>query len=153
VAALLLSLLPKVKNYAFALTDQSGTSRGRPCGQFYRKRWSIEACFQNLKGRGFNLEATHLKSLTKLKKLVALVSIAYSFCIGLGLYFHKKVQKIKTKKHGYKSASLSRHGLNLIREMSREQATGRSDLVLKIKCLFRWIRSQLTHYQTLKIVG
>lgn len=99
------------------------------------------------------MEATHLKSLTKLKKLVALVSIAYSFCTGLGLYFHEKVQNLKTKKHGYKSVSLSRHGLNLIREMSRERATVRSDLILKVKCLFRWIRRQLTHYQTLKIVG
>ncbi len=130
-----------------------GTATLEFMGQFYRKRWSIEACFQNLKGRGFNLEATHLKSLIKLKKLVALVSIAYSFCVGLGLYFHRKVQNIKTKKHGRKSVSLSRHGLNLIREISRSQTTARSDLILKIRCLFRWIRRQLSHYQYLKIVG
>lgn len=130
-----------------------GTATLEFMGQFYRKRWSIEACFQNLKGRGFNLEATHLKSLTKLKKLVALVSIAYSFCMGLGLYFHEKVQELKTKKHGRKAVSLSRHGMNMIREMSREQATVRSDLILIVKSLFRWIHRQLSHYQTLKIVG
>jgi hypothetical protein len=89
--------------------------------------------------------------LIKLKKLVALVSVAYSFCMALGLYFHKKVQKIKYKKHGYKSVSLSRHGLNLIREISRGQANVRSDLIQKIRCLFRWVRRQLTQY--LKIVG
>lgn len=130
-----------------------GTAPLELMGQFYRKRWSIEACFQNLKGRGFNLEATHLKDLTKLKKLVALVSIAYSFCLGFGLYFHEKVQNIKIKKHGRKSVSLSRLGINLIREISREHSTARSDLVLKIKSLFRWINRQLSHYQTLKIVG
>lgn len=130
-----------------------GTATLEFMGQFYRKRWSIEACFQNLKGRGFNLEATHLKSLTKLKKLVALVSIAYSLCIGIGLYFHVKVQNLKAKKHGRKAISLSRHGLNIIREMSRERATVRSDMILKIKSLFRWVRRQLSHYQTLKIVG
>jgi hypothetical protein len=130
-----------------------GTATLEFMGQFYRKRWSIEACFQNLKGRGFNLEATHLKSLIKLKKLVALVSVAYSFCMALGLYFHKKVQKIKYKKPGYKSVSLSRHGLNLIREISRGQANVRSDLIQKIRCLFRWVKRQLTHYQYLKIVG
>jgi|AntAceMinimDraft_5_1070358.scaffolds.fasta_scaffold69132_1 hypothetical protein len=130
-----------------------GTATLEFMGQLYRKRWSIESCFQNLKGRGFNLEATHLKSLTKLKKLVALVSIAYSFCVGLGLYFHRKVQNIKTKKHGRKSVSLSRHGLNLIREISRDQTTARSDLIFKIMCLFRWVRKQLSHYQNLKIVG
>lgn len=122
-------------------------------GQFYRKRWTIEACFQNLKGRGFNLEVTHLKCLKKLKKLVALVSISYSFCVGLGLYFHKKVQTIKTKNHGYKVASFSRHGLNQIRELSRDQACVNTDWSLKIKSLFRWVRLQLTHYQLIKIAG
>lgn len=130
-----------------------GTATLQFMGQFYRKRWSIESCFQNLKERGFNLEATQLKCLKKLKKLVALVSISYGFCLSLGLYFHKKVQAIKIKNHGYKAASLSRHGLNQIREMSRPQAPISVDLVLKIKILFRWLFTQLTHYQALKIVG
>lgn len=73
--------------------------------------------------------------------------------MGLGLYFHEKVQELKTKKHGRKAVSLSRHGMNMIREMSREQATVRSDLILIVKSLFRWIHRQLSHYQTLKIVG
>jgi hypothetical protein len=60
---------------------------------------------------------------------------------------------IDTTKHGYKSVSLSRHGLNLIREISRGQANVRSDLIQKIRCLFRWVKRQLTHYQYLKIVG
>lgn len=130
-----------------------GTATIKFMGQFYRKRWTIEACFQNLKGRGFNLESTHIKCLKKLKKLVALVSIAYSFCISLGIYFHKKIQFIKLKNHGYKIASFSRHGLNQIREMSRDQARADPDLTLKIKSLFRWLRNQLSHYQHLKIAG
>lgn len=130
-----------------------GTATLEFMGQFYRKRWSIEACFQNLKGRGFNLEATHLKSLTKLKKLLALVSVAYSLCTGLGLYFHEKVQNLKIKKNGYKSVSLSRRGLILIREISRQQPTLSSDLILKIKYLFRWIIRQLIYYPTVEIGG
>lgn len=122
-------------------------------GQFYRKRWTIEKCFQNLKGRGFNLEMTHLTCLNKLKKLVALVSLAYSFCVTLGIYFHRKVQSIKIKNHGYKVASFSRHGLNHIREMSREQALVKADSQLKVKGLCRWLRRQLSHYQYSKIVG
>jgi hypothetical protein len=51
-------------------------------GQFYRKRWSIETCFQAFKERGFNLEKTHVKDLSKLKKLVALVSIAFALVRG-----------------------------------------------------------------------
>ena len=50
----------------------------------YAGRWTIEQCFQNLKGRGFNLEATHLRCLHKLRKLVALVSLTYTFYLGVG---------------------------------------------------------------------
>ena len=130
-----------------------GSAPVKLMGQFYRKRWTIETCFQNLKKRGFNLESTHIKCLNKLKKLMALVSIAYSFCVSLGVYLHKKVQSVKMKNHGYKAASFSRHGLNKIREISRDQVSVSLDCVLRIKSLFRWIISQLTHYQALKIVG
>ena len=61
-----------------------GTVEVKFMGQLYRKRWSIEVCFQNMKRRGFNLEDTHLQDDEKLKKLVALVSIAYAFCASRG---------------------------------------------------------------------
>ena len=128
-----------------------GTAPLKFMGQFYRKRWTIEVCFQNLKGRGFNLELTHVKCLLKLKKLVALVSISYCFCVSLGVYVHDKVQKIKHKKHGCKEASFSRHGLNQIREMSRDQSPIDLDLQLKIRSLFRWLKRQLPDYQLIKI--
>ena len=85
-------------------------------GQLYRKRWSIEVCFQNMKRRGFNLEDTHLQDDEKLKKLVALVSIAYAFCASLGIYYHQKVEKIRKKNHGYKANSFVRKGIDLIQE-------------------------------------
>ena len=130
-----------------------GTAPIKFMGQFYRKRWTIEVCFQNLKKRGFNLESTHLKCLKKLKKLVALVSMAYGFCMSLGLYFHRKVQPIKIKKHGYKANSFSRHGLTQIRQMCRSGVDICADLLLMIRKLFRWIKMQLTHYQAIKIAG
>ena len=83
---------------------------------FYRRRWSIEVFFQSVKGRGFNLENTHLKSSDKIKKLIVFVSIAVGMCINIGKRHHKKVQKIKTKKHGYKSNSFFRKGLDILRE-------------------------------------
>ena len=88
-------------------------------GQLYRKRWCIEAFFQNLKRRGFDLESTHLRSLEKLSKLVGLVSLAYAFCVNVGLYYHEKVQPIKTKNHGYKANSFARYGLNQLRALLR----------------------------------
>ena len=50
-----------------------GTTKVEYLAQLYKKRWCIESFFQNIKGRGFDLESTHLKNLVKLKKLVALV--------------------------------------------------------------------------------
>ena len=85
-----------------------GTVNAEFMGQLYRKRWTIETVFQSFKGRGFDLESTHLQSIFKIKKLIALVSISYGLCRNLGIYSHEKIQKIKTKKHGYKTALL--HG-------------------------------------------
>jgi transposase len=48
-------------------------------GQRYRKRWSIESCFQNLKEQGFDIKSTHLKSFDKIKKFLVFVSIIYAF--------------------------------------------------------------------------
>ena len=59
-------------------------------GGFYQRRWSIEVFFQSAKGRGFNLENTHLKSSKKIKKLIIFVSIAVGICMNIGKYHHKK---------------------------------------------------------------
>lgn len=83
----------------------------------YRKRWSIEVLFEDFKSQGFNLEDTHLKEAYKLKKLVYLVSLAYAFCVHVGFYHEKHVKPIPKKKHGYRSKSLFRKGLDLLRTM------------------------------------
>jgi hypothetical protein len=130
-----------------------GTAKVEFFGQFYRKRWSIETCFQSFKERGFNLEKTHLQDFTKLKKLVALVSIAYSFCSSIGIYFHRKVKKIKSKNHGYKANSFTRKGIDFLREITRPSQTLPAAFLLRLNALFRWILYQLTHYQSLKKAG
>ncbi len=85
-----------------------------PC--LYKKRWRIECFFQNVKKRGFDLEATHLNKTHKIKKLIAMVSIAYAMVANMGLHHHKKVAPIPTKNHGYKANSFARKGIDLIRE-------------------------------------
>lgn len=130
-----------------------GTVHPEFMGQLYRKRWTIEACFQNLKRRGFDLASSHLRCLVKLKKLMALTSIAYGFCLSLGCYLHRKVQKIKTKKHGYKKASFSRHGLNFLQQLSRPLATVQPKVEQLLEQAVRWLVRQIIHYQTTKIVG
>jgi len=44
-----------------------GNVQTKLLGKLYRKRWTIEACFQNLKTRGFKLEDTHMKNNERLK--------------------------------------------------------------------------------------
>lgn len=81
----------------------------------YRNRWSIEAFFQNLKKRGFNLEDTHVRETKKLITLLLLICTAYVFCIAIGLWRNKQ-KPIPKKKHGYKAFSFFRYGLNLWRQ-------------------------------------
>jgi hypothetical protein len=130
-----------------------GTVKVEYMGQLYRKRWTIESVFQNLKQRGFDLEKTHLKDFKKLKKLIAMVSIAYGVCVSMGMYHHNKVQQIKKKKHGYKANSFARKGINLIREFCRKNNYLPLRFENRILSLLRWIKIQLIHYQHLKIAG
>ena len=105
-----------------------GTSGLTSLGQFYAKRWTIEQCFQNLKERGFNLENSHLRSYDKLRKLVALVRLADAFCLRVGLGADRRTP-VARKTHGYRATSLSRHGLNIVRQLTRPEIDVRTKLV------------------------
>lgn len=94
----------------------AGNLPAKQLGGFYRRRWSIEVFFQSVKGRGFNLENTHLKSSEKIKKLLVFISTAVGVCVHIGKHHHRKIQKIKTKKHRYKSNSFFRKGLDILKE-------------------------------------
>jgi hypothetical protein len=82
----------------------------------YRNRWSIEVFFQSIKKRGFNLENTHLTELPRLKKLFAIVSLAFCACLHTGLWKHDKIKPMKKKKNGYKPYSFFRYGLDELRK-------------------------------------
>lgn len=82
----------------------------------YRKRWEIENLFQALKGRGFNFEDTHIIDLDRIKKIVALLTIAFCWAHKTGEWYHEEVEPIKIKKHGRAAYSIFRYGLDLIRE-------------------------------------
>ncbi len=130
-----------------------GSVKAEFLAQLYRKRWCIESFFQNLKGRGFDLESSHLRSMPKLSKLVALVSLAYAFCASFGLYYHQKVQPIKRKKHGYKANSFARYGLDQIRIILREPTSGLAISWPLLKRLFNWLKHQLAQNQTTILAG
>ena len=96
-----------------------GTEDPKSLKRWYKKRWSIEVFFQALKGRGFNLEKSQLKSLAKYKKLFTMVSLAYAICWRVGIE-DGKTNPVKTKKHGYPQYSF-RRGLNIVREFFKRK--------------------------------
>ena len=130
-----------------------GTSGLTSLGQFYAKRWTIEQCFQNLKGRGFNLENSHLRCQDKLRKLVALVSLAYAFCLSVGQAADRR-KPLAHKNHGCRATSLSRHGLNIVRQLTRPETDASTKLARMVEALLDWLIRQITVYQIpVKIVG
>jgi hypothetical protein len=106
------------EDYLFLI---SNTNQAQYLGQIYKKRWCIETFFQSLKTRGFDMEETHIRSLERLKKMIAVVGLAYSFCVNVGIYYHEKVQNIKRKKHGYKSKSFCQTGIDLLQDWLKEK--------------------------------
>ena len=117
-------------------------------GNLYRHRWSIEAMFQGLKKRGFDLEVTHLQSLNKLKKLIALVGIAYGFCVVAGHHFHRKVKVIPLKRHGYKSNGYFRKGKDKLEEWLVDKPLALwAEWLAGLDHAYRWLELQLAFFQ------
>ena len=130
-----------------------GTAGLPDLGQLYARRWTIEQCFQNLKGRGFNLEATHLRCRHKVRKLLALVTLAYVFCLSVGQAADRRTP-IARKKHGYRATSLARNGLNILRQITRPATDKGHQLVRLVEALLEWLLRQLfTSQFPAKIAG
>lgn len=79
----------------------------------YSSRWLIETMFSCFKKKGFKLEDTKMSDNYKIEKLVALISIAYCWCISIGLFFEKKDSKFR-KDLGYRNKSIFKIGLERV---------------------------------------
>lgn len=77
----------------------------------YKKRWGIEVLFANLKSRGFDLEATHLVHEERIEKLIALLTIAFTWAHIVGEWI-ALTKPLKVKTHGRMEKSLFRYGLD-----------------------------------------
>lgn len=84
--------------------------------QDYSLRWNIETLFGCLKSRGFRLEDSHLSDCIKLKKLVAILSIAFTWAFLVG-YFLSQQKPIKLKKHSRPEKSIFRLGFDKLRRL------------------------------------
>jgi len=81
----------------------------------YSHRWQIETLFSCLKTRGFNLENTHLTDPERMKRLLAVLAIAFCWAHKIGEWQHE-LKPIKLKKHQRPEKSLFRLGLDWLSE-------------------------------------
>jgi hypothetical protein len=82
----------------------------------YAKRWEVETLFGCLKTRGFCLEATHVTEPERLKKLLALVALAFCWAHVTDEWLSAQ-KPLPIKKHGRHAVSLFRHGLDHLRRI------------------------------------
>jgi hypothetical protein len=91
----------------------ASTKSGQQALERYRKRWNIESMFKHNKTDGFNLEDTHLKSTQKMEVLFRIMGLAYLLTIETGALI-EQLLPVKMLKHGYRSKSLFKKGLEII---------------------------------------
>ncbi len=82
----------------------------------YARRWEIETLFGCLKSRGFRLEETHVTDPARLKKLLALLALAFCWAVIVGEWLVEQ-KALKIKKHGRLAKSIFRHGLDHLRRI------------------------------------
>nr|ADA82580.1 transposase [uncultured bacterium psy1]ADA82594.1 transposase [uncultured bacterium psy1] len=82
----------------------------------YAKRWKIEVLFESLKSRGFNFEDVNLKDQESLKRLLAVITIAFCWAYHVGAWLNE-VKPIRVKKHQRPAKSVFRYGFDWIRHV------------------------------------
>lgn len=93
-------------------------TNGRPKAALarYRRRWTIEILFGNLKTRGFDLEATHITDPEKLETLLVIMTIAATLAAKTGACA-SQIRPVPVKSHGRKAVSLFSLGLAVLRKV------------------------------------
>lgn len=82
--------------------------------EIYSIRWEIETLFGCLKSKGFNFEDTHITNRNRIKKMVAVLALAFCWAHLTGEWRHLKEKTIRLKKHGRPQYNFFRYGLDLI---------------------------------------
>ena len=85
----------------------------------YKLRWKIETLFQNLKGRGFEVEETHLRKAEKIDRLFGVLALAVAWAIKTG-EMESRRNPIEIKKNGRPQQSLFRLGCEIIQAILME---------------------------------
>lgn len=96
----------------------------------YGERWRIEELFEAVKSRGFCLEATRISEPERLRRLIAVVAIAFIWAVRIG-ELHLKRHPAKRKTDGRRTRSVFRVGLDELTQMLSHQADRRNQARLR----------------------
>jgi hypothetical protein len=110
----------KVKNQDGKLELQIIIAFNKPedAQQLYKERWQIETAFRGLKSSGFNIEATHLTDINRMKKLFSIVMVAFAWCYAVGVFVDENIKAIRLIGTTEKRAkSFFKYGLETIAEI------------------------------------
>jgi len=91
----------------------------------YQQRWTIENMFGAFKTRGFNFEETHMINLEKIKKLIVLVSIVYTWCVLIGIWYDETVPIKLMLTLGRKRKSIFRYGFDYLTTFIKKLLDGK----------------------------
>ena len=72
--------------------------------------------FESLKPRGFNFEEVNLKDQESLKRLLAVITLAFCWAYHVGAWLHE-AKPIGVKKHQRPAKSVFRYGFDCIRHL------------------------------------
>ena len=76
-------------------------------------RWKIEVLFESLKSRAFNFEAVNLKDQEALKRLLAVITLAFCWAYHVGAWLNE-IKPIRIKTHQRPAKSVFRYGFDWI---------------------------------------
>ena len=85
--------------------------------ELYRRRWEIETLFAALKSRGFDLEGTHLTEPDRIRKLLGVLALTYSWTRLIGIDRRRREGAPRICANGYPEKSPFRYGLDRLREL------------------------------------
>lgn len=123
-------------DYVIIVTNKApDTETPEEAMKIYSVRWEIETLFGCLKSKGFNFEDTHITERARIKKIIAVLAVAFCWAHLTGEWRHQHEKTIRLKKHGRPQTSFFRYGLDWICEklITRGQKLRRlTNLCLKI---------------------
>ena len=91
----------------------------------YGERWRIEEMFESVKTRGFCLEATRVCQAERLRRLIAVVALAFVWAVRVGEVLVKQTGP-RRKTHGRRARSVFRLGLDELTQMISHLEESRS---------------------------